>query len=298
MIKAPFTLQEELKSIKSHINQLLTYFSFKSSPDLTITATIIELDNQKVLSAKSLEDLLSEIVRDYPNSILSLGLFTHILQSEVPLYITKTIHGSNFFVFFNYDLLPEHSNNNATIIAYLRELCNWLLIQADIVGIEEHDDKCLRTYDIKIPQDQNLTPNKERQLLINQRYHEIPFNVCNNCSEKLTKALLLFGDIVKEPNLSKSSIKISPKVASERARSFKSSSDQYASKPSPSNLAKTESDFPSLTREEQNIILNIANDLHVHEPVHSEEYLELRQRFLKKKISEDVFRKHFRRLAF
>ncbi|MHA2366395.1 MAG: hypothetical protein ACXAC7_20730 [Candidatus Hodarchaeales archaeon] len=305
IIKSSFTLSNELDEIKKHFKQFLSYLADSERAtikNMRLHVYIKELDNENINNITEMSSLNKKIFEKVTTpAIASIGIFKKISQPEIPSIMTKTIHENKFFSFINYDISPSENVIEALVIAYLREFCNWLLVQTSNMGEEEHSDECLRTYDMNLPEGRRLSPIEEMKLLIKRRYENITFRFCGNCSQKIVKGLQNFASVDEESFKEIKTTSVVEKQPSTVQETGSISQEEisphidYSTAPQEPVKSFTPR---SLTSKEKRRIKQIMLAVGVREPTYSDEYLEIRERFLDGKLSEHVFRQQAKRLAY
>jgi hypothetical protein len=223
--------------------------------------------------------------------------------------IEHSIDGNRFLAVPIWDLTEDMVTNSNTVnVAMMREY--YTFITSFNKNFSEfstdHDGDCLRTYtEPVLPEDLRALERMKR--LSEARYKNVPLVLCQTCTNILCESFINFlsqtSDAAEQlANIKEKEVMVQePKKKIEKPKSDKPQEEFVPSYVSYSNQVQKQtmesvSKF-QITPEQKARINRIMLDLGIKEPVSNEFYLEIRERFLKGKLSEHAYKQQAKRFS-
>jgi hypothetical protein len=223
--------------------------------------------------------------------------------------IEHSIDGNRFFAVPIWDLTEDMiSNSNTVNVAMMREYYTFITSFNKNFSVfsSEHDGDCLRIYmEPVLPEDLRVLERMKR--LAEARYKNVPLLLCKNCANTLCESFINFlsqtSDAAEQlANIKEREVVVQEsKKLIEEPKSDKPQDEFVPSYVSYSNQVQKQtvesvSKF-HITPEQKARINRIMLDLGIKEPVSNEFYLEIRERFLKGKLSEHAYKQQAKRFS-
>ncbi|MFW9930740.1 MAG: hypothetical protein ACFFD1_15230 [Candidatus Thorarchaeota archaeon] len=313
--------------IQSHKNQIMeawkalpqNFINCLGGMDLTITINFSFLNDSTIETIKDVPKWISKNfpADKYEKTFFLLFDFKKATSQHLP--IEHSVEGNNFFAMPIWDLNDDMITDNTTInIALLREFFTFLTsFSKDIIIISgTHSEPCVRSYtDPILPE--GLRPLERIKRQTEARYKNVPLTLCDSCKSNLCESFLNFLNQTSEVSEQLEKIKLKSdkstlieqeeKITTSRTNQIlanKEETEEYVpSFVSYSSQLKNQEEIDKkeilteLTSDQKARINRIMIELGIKEPLGNEFYLEIRDRFLKGKISEHAYRQQAKRLA-
>ncbi|OLS16767.1 MAG: hypothetical protein HeimC3_51870 [Candidatus Heimdallarchaeota archaeon LC_3] len=302
-------LEPCVQDIKKEWEQLPQVFSeCIGGMDLTIEVVTTFLNEDLI---NKISNIPTFITSSYPadeniNTFFLLFDFKKISGPHPSL--EHSIDGNRFFAVPIWDLTEEMSNNSNTVnIALMREYFTFITSFSKHSGEfpTDHAGECLRTYpEPVLPED--TRPMDRIKRLTEARYKNVPLKLCSTCVSSLCESFLNFLSQTSDAAEQLTSIKdsedkfdevksVSSTKSEKPTEEYVPSYVSYSSQIQKQNIS-SESAF-MITPEQKARINRIILELGIKEPVTDEFYLEIRERFLKGRLSEQAYRQHAKRFS-
>lgn len=288
-------IEESFNLVSNYIKMNSLYGNFK----LKAKMIKIDLDDSDI----SEFNIISNLKQFKPDLVL-LGLFKNlngIRENNRGMKLKNSKIVDNYFQFVNYDKLSIlESDENIIPSIYVSEFANLLFYNLHINGIETHKtDSCFRNLSTVIDKIESI---EHIELLKFAKFKVKNLIFCETCINKLVSSLYdIFSQnksiLFDEVTLNSSELSgQSGETLQKQYQPIKKASKPPSRRHIVSSSAQLKQEFRNrFSSEQDEQIEKVLNDLNLSYEPSDEDYLEVRNRFLQGKISEDVFKQILKR---